>query len=99
MSDLLTLKLDIKKSKPSENKEYNVFRNIPKVVSAMLTPLPSPQQLTLYLTLPDINIQLLLIDDPDQDSLLKVLDNFDKDKKQNDTKMVSNTINNVTNTT
>ena len=50
MSDSLAFKFDIKKSKPSENKEYNVFRNIPKVASAMLTSLPSPQQLTLYLT-------------------------------------------------
>ena len=50
-SDSLTLKSDVKKSKPSENKEYNVFRNITNVVSAMLTQIPSPWQLTLYLTL------------------------------------------------
>ena len=42
-SDSLTLKLDVKKSKTSKNKEYNVFRNMTKVVSAMLTPLPNPQ--------------------------------------------------------
>ena len=38
MSDSLTLISDVKKSKPSEKKEYNIFRNLTKVASAMLTP-------------------------------------------------------------
>ena len=38
MSDSFSLKSDVKKSKPSEKKEYNIFRNLTKVASAMLTP-------------------------------------------------------------
>ena len=94
MSDSLTLKLDVKKSKPSANKEYIQKHNKGGICNVNATPQPTATD-----TLPVINIQLLLIDDPDDNLLLKVLDDFDKETKENDTEIVSNTFNNVTNTT
>ena len=97
MSASLANKLDVKKVKIDKQKDI-AFGKEPNVASALVTPptLLAANQIQTP-DIPDINMQLLPLDDTDDDLLLKVLDDLDKQNLPSTTKIVSNTVTNVSN--